>query len=67
MTKKSSTTTSDTFQKTKGIGRPGCVTPFSTLYQAFPLPLIPPVPYPSMVMFCPVMTKPAWWFWKAIG
>lgn len=44
LTNKFSTTTSETFQKTNGIGLPGCVSPFSASYQAFPLPWMPPVP-----------------------
>jgi hypothetical protein len=55
-----STNTSLTFQKTNGIGRPGCVTAFSVLYQTFPFPNIPPVPYPLMWIRSPVIMKPAW-------
>lgn len=39
-----STNTSLTFQKTKGIGLPGCVFASSALYHALPFPYIPPMP-----------------------
>jgi hypothetical protein len=49
------------------MGRPGRVSRFSAVYQASPLPSMPPVPCPSMVMPRPLRTKPAAWFWKATG
>ena len=49
------------------MGRPGCVFPFSALYQALPLPSMPPVPWPSMRIRSPEMMKPPRWFWKAMG
>lgn len=58
---------SDTFQKTKGIIRPGWVSPASVVYQISPLPFMPPVEWPFMVMLVPVRMNAALWFWKGIG